>query len=333
MARTRAQRRRRTLLITLALVVTLIILVFARDVSRSAHGAMTARRSENRSFAALANALILQENAFDGRLYRLLSQGGTLGRDVFAARLYQLDEQLPGWATAADLLHQPRLSHDVNNELDLLTQERVEAYQTLLGDVAHDLQLPWSVKFSTTITNPAASLIETSKSWNVERFALRREPGTVRLDATSAESAQYVVTNGMHALRSTSLALVRAVDIAAVRVNPSPLPSPAGVLLLPPVTSVQIGVSVVNDSYDNQPITFTVQVTPLNHLGVAFSQRMTTTLGPLGAYAFVPKALTTAPSEQARIIVHVIGARAARGKLTTEIFRLEMSPSGNTAPS
>ncbi len=332
MARTRAQRRRRTLLISLALVVTLIVLVFARDVSRSAHGAITARRSENRSFGALANALILQENAFDGRLYLLLSQGGSLSRAVFAARLSQLDEQLPGWATAADQLRRPTLSHDVNNEFDLLTQERVETYQSLLGDVAHDLQLPWNVQYSATIVNPAISLIETSKSWNIDRFALRKEPGTVRLDATSAESAQYFAKNGASALQTTSLALVRAVDIAAVRVNPSPLPSKAGVLLLPPVTSLQLGVSVVNDSYDNQPITFSVQVIPLNHRGAAFSQRMTTTLGPLGAYAFVPKTLTTAPSEQARVILHVIGARAALGKLTTEIFRLEMSPSGNTAP-
>ena len=332
MARTRAQRRRRTLLISVALVVTLIVLVFARDVSRSAHGSITGRRSENRSFGALANSLILQENAFDGRLFRLLSEGGTLRREVFAARLAQLDEQLPNWATAADELRLPNLSHDVNNEFDLLTQERVASYQSLLGDVAHDLQLPWNVKYSVTITNPAVSLIETSESWNVDRFALRKEPGTVRLDATSAQSAQYFDKNGANALQSTSLALVRAVDIAAVRVNPSALPSKSGVLLLPPVTSVRMGVTVVNDSYDNQPITFTVQVTPLNNRGVAFSQRMTTTLGPMGAYAFVPKILTTAPSEQARVILHVIGARAAVGKLTTEIFRLEMSPSGNTAP-
>jgi hypothetical protein len=198
--------------------------------------------------------------------------------------------------------------------------------------VAHDLQLPWNVQYSATIVNPAVSLIETSKSWNMDRFALRKEPGTVRLDATSAETAQYFDKNGANALQSTSLALVRAVDIAAVRVNPSPLPSKSGVLLLPPVTSVQVGVTVVNDSYDNQPITFTVQVIPLNNRGASFSQRMTTTLGPMGAFAFVPKILTTVPSEQARIIFHVIGARAAVGKLTTETFRLEMSPSGNTAP-
>jgi hypothetical protein len=319
------------LLISLALVVTLLILVFARDVSRAGHGSITARRSENRSFGALANALILQENSFDGRLYQLLSQGGSLSRDVFAARLNQLDEQLPTWDTAATLLRRPVLSHDVNDELNLLTQERVEDYQALLGNVAHSLQLPWSAPVSTSIVNPATSLVATSKQWNIDRFALKREPGTVRLDATSAKSAQYFVKNGASALElSSSLALVRAVEIAAVRVSPSPLPSPAHELLLPPVTFVQLGVTVLNDSYDDQPITLTVQVIPLNNRGVRFSQRMTTTLGPLGAFAFVPKVVSTVPSEHAKVIFHVIGARAAVGKLTTEGFLLVMSPSGNT---
>jgi hypothetical protein len=95
---------------------------------------------------------------------------------------------------------------------------------------------------------------------------------------------------------------------------------------------VQIGVTVVNDSYDDQPVTLTVQVILLNHLGQALSQRMSATLGPMGAYAFVPRILTTAASERAKVQIHVIGARAPLGKSTTEDFLLEMSPSGNTVP-
>jgi len=96
------------------------------------------------------------------------------------------------------------------------------------------------------------------------------------------------------------------------------------------VTSVQLGVSVLNASYDTQPVTITIHVTPLNHLGVAYSSRMSTTLGPLGAFAFVPKVLTTAASENASVVIRVSGARAAVGKVTVEHYRLEMSPSGNT---
>jgi hypothetical protein len=332
-ARTRAQRRRHTLFITLALAVTLLVLLFARDVSRSAHGAAGPRRSENLSFAALANSLLTQQNQFDGRLQSLLDQGVTLRRVVFAARLYQLSDQLSSWDVAGDLLRRPSLSHNVNATLDTLTDERVAAYQTLLGEVARTLALPWSTRPLEPVTNAAATLLETSASWNTDRFALRKEPGHVRLDAMSASSAKYFADHGVSLLtRSPSLALVRAVSIDAVRVTPAALPAQPNVMLLPPVKSVQLGVSVLNASYDDQPITVTINVTPLNHRGVAFSSRMSTTLGPLGAFAFVPKALTTAPSEQANVVIRVSGARAAVGKTTVERYRLRMSPSGNTKP-
>jgi len=317
----------------LALAVTLLVLLFARDVSRSAHGAVAPRRSENLSFAALANSLLTQQNQFDGRLQSLLDQGPTLGRVVFAARLYQLNDQLLSWSVSGDLLRRPTLSHDVNDALGTLTDERVAAYQTLLGDVARTLELPWSTRPLKPVGNPAATLLATSRSWNLERFALRKEPGHVRLDAMSALSATYFAEHGVSLLtRSPSLALVRAVSIDAVRVTPAPLPAPADVMLLPPVKSVQLGVSVLNASYDDQPVTVTIHVTPLNHRGLAFSSRMSATLGPLGAFAFVPGPLTTAPSEQANVVIRVLGARAAVGKVTVERYRLRMSPSGNTKP-
>jgi hypothetical protein len=319
------------LFITLALAVTLLVLLFARDVSRSAHGAVAPRRSENLSFAALANSLLTEENQFDGRLQSLLDQGVTLGRVVFAARLYQLNDQLGSWESAGDLLRRPALSHEVNATLDTLTDERVAAYQTLLGEVARTLALPWSTRPLEPVTNAAATLLETSTSWNTDRYALRKEPGHVRLDAMSVSSAKYFADHGVSLLtRSTSLALVRAVSIDAVRVTPAALPAQADEMLLPPVKSVQLGVSVLNASYDDQPVTVTIVVTPLNHRGAAFSSRMSATLGPLGAFAFVPKALTTAPSEQANVVIRVFGARAAVGKTTVERYRLRMSPSGNT---
>lgn len=331
MARTRAQRRRHTLLITLALAITLIVLVFARDVSRSAHGSGGPRASEDTSFAALANSLLIQENQFDGRLATLLNQGTTLRRVVFAARLYQLNDQLSNWSVAGDLLRHPALAHNVNETIGTLTEERVAAYQSLLGDVARALDLPWTTTPLVRVADPAATLVATSERWNVDRYALRKEPGHVHLDATSASSARYFGAHGVSLLtQSPSLALVRAISIDAVRVSPAALPSATGVMLLPPVTSVQLGVSVLNASYDTQPVTITIHVTPLNHLGVAYSSRMSATLGPLGAFAFVPKVLTTAASERASVVIRVSGARAAVGTVTVEHYRLEMSPSGNS---
>ncbi len=317
-----------------ALAVTLIVLVFARDVTRAAHGAITARRSENRSFAALANSLVTRENSFDGRLARLLEGGGGLSRPVFAARLDQLDHELASWTTAAELVRRPLLAHDINDTLDELTQQRVAAYATLLDQVARALSLPWGAAPASPVTDPAAVLTSTSETWNRDRFALAKEPGRVTLDATSARSAVDVAAHGFGALEhAPSLVLVRAISIAAVRVAPAPLPAPAGVLLLPPVGTVRVGVSVLNASYDVQPVRLVVRVTPLNGRGSPSTQTFTATLGPLQAFAFSLAPLRTLASEQARLVITVAGARAAVGKVTAETFRLEMSPSGNPAPA
>jgi hypothetical protein len=318
-------------LISLLVIITLMVLVFARDVSRSAHGAITERRSENRSFAALTNGLIVQENQFDARLDRLLSQGDALRRTTFAARLYQLNDELGGWVTDADLLRDPVLSHHINQTLYELTTERVAAYQALLGEIARALTLPWNTTPIETVVDPAATLVNTSKQWNLARFALAKEPGRVHLDATTAHGATYFKQRGTYALSSSrSLELVRAIAIVAVHVTPAPLPASPGVLLLPPVSVVGLGISVLNVSYDEQPITLSIRVTPTNHRGQPFFERMRVTLGPLEAYAFVPDDLATAASERAGVIITVAGARAAVGKVTTEHYRLEMSPSGNT---
>lgn len=317
--------------ITLALAITLIVLVFARDVSRAAHGAANPQRSENRSFAALANTLVTSENSFNGRLERLLSQGSTLSRPVFAARLNQLDQELSNWVTSGEQLRRPGLDHRVNETLYKITLTRVAAYQRLLGIVAQTLGLPWRTVPIDTVTDPVATLEATDRQWSVQRFALAKEPGRVHLDMTNSSSASYYAAHGLTALTaSPSLALVRAVSIAAVHVTPAPLPAAPGVLLLPPVGLVMMGVSVVNASYDEQPVTLTIHVTPLNNRGTAFAQTMRTTLGPLGAFAFVPGAIHTAASERARIVVTVTGARAASGKVTTETFQLQMSPSGTS---
>jgi hypothetical protein len=319
------------LLITLALAVTLIVLLFARDVSRAAHGAANPRSSENQSFGALANTLLDKENNFDGRLDLLLSEGSTLSRPVFASRLNELDDELPGWSTAADQLRRPALKHNVSEALYEITQTRVDAYETMLSDVAKALALPWSTSTSDEVTNPTTTLVTTSQQWNIDRFALVKEPGLVHLDKMSSKSAGYYATSGLSTLEhSSTLRLVRAISIAAVRVSPAPLPARTGVMLLPPVTSVQMGVSVVNASYDNQPVTLTIRVTPLNKRGASFEQTLTTTLGPLQAYAFVPMSFRTAASEIARVTLTLSGAPAAVGKVTSETYRLEMSPSGNS---
>lgn len=320
----------------IALAVTLVILVFARDVARSAHGAITSQRSENRSFAGLANALVGQENNFDVRLARLLRSGSTLTRPVFDARLNQLDQQLTYWSTTADLLRRPKLAQDVNDQIADLTDTRVDDYEAIIARIARSLALPAPSPSvgNETLAGPAQSLMATGLAWNKDRFALRHEPGQVRLDELTLSSAKLFAESGVANLTaSSSLAVVRGIGIAAVSVVPAPLPARKGVLLLPPVTQIKIGVSVVNTGFVEQEVTLQVTMKPSN--GPLPEQRRTyhVVLAPLQSYAFVHQEIDVVPSERAVLDLRISGASASANLTRSKRYRVELSPPGALPPS
>jgi hypothetical protein len=317
----------------IALAVTLVVLVFARDISRAAHGAITAQRSEDRSFAGLANALVVQENNFDLRLTRLLQNGSTFSRPEFDARLLQLDQQLPTWTSAADLLRRPKLAHDINNEIADLTEVRVDDYQAIITRVTRSLTLPTPTldADATRSGDPAQALVATATTWNSDRSALRHEPGGVRLDALTDSSATLFATSGVTNLTaSTSLAVVRGIGITAVSVVPAPLPARKGVLLLPPVTKVKLGVSVMNSGFVEQEVTLEVSMTPSNGPLPAVHQTFHVELAPLQSYAFVPLGIHVVPSERATLDIRISGAAASANLTRSRSYRVEMSPSGHS---
>lgn len=277
----------------------------------------------------MVSLLATQENSFDAKLQYLLSHGQTLTRPVFAARLTQLSDQLSGWSSMAQLLRRPVLAHHVNDVVGTLTEQRVDDYATLLSDLAHQLQIPWVTPVvSQVVTNPAASLVATVQQWDVARWSLTREPGRVTLPELSMGAAKYYVVRGIGSLTSSpSLAVVRGIGIVAVEVTPSPLPAPTGVLVLPPVNSVQLGISVQNSGFVDQPVTLTVTLVPRS--GPTQRQVDRVVIGPLDSYAFVPASLSTAPSERATLTISVSGAPAGPLLSTSRTYTLQMSPSGN----
>jgi hypothetical protein len=337
-ARTRAQRRRQSLWLSVAVVASLIALLFARDVNRGAHNSSSPRRSENRSFGVLASTLITQENNFDVRFRYLLTNGQTLSRQVFSARLTQLADQLVMWPTEAAQLRQPKLAHNVNVVLNQVTEQRFDDYQAIVTDVDESMRLPsgtlpWPTSTLGVVdTNTAqASLFSTSQEWATRRFSLAREPGHVKLSATTNGVALMHLSAALQVLRnSPTLVATRGVGIVAVSVTPAPLPAAVGELLLPPASSVHLGISVLNGSYIDQPISMTVTLIPQNGRGLRQSQIMNTVLGPLQSFAFVPKLLQTQASERATLIIKVAGAPSAANMTRSRIYRVVMSPSGST---
>jgi len=318
-------------LLLLALAATLVVLLFANDITKSAHSAADLRRSENRSFGALANDLLTQENLLDQRLTYLLMNGQTLSRPVFAARLHQVAQLLPLVAEESVLVRRPVLAHNVNAVLSQLTEQRVDDYQVLLDTVARSLSLPWKVLNTTTLTTPVAqaSLVSTGAQWATARRSLVREPGRVRLIADATSMSTMDLTSQLAILANApSLSLQRGIGIAAVSVDPAPLPAPRGTLILPPVTSIHLGVSVSNAAYVSQAVALTVTLTPANPRRPRQIQRLVATLGPLQSFAFVPTRLATAVSEQATLTISISGAPAGANMTRVRTYHVVMSPSG-----
>jgi hypothetical protein len=330
-ARTRAQRRRSNILLTLALVATLLVLVFARDVARSAHGSLSIRLSENRSFAKLANALVTSENLVDQRLGYLLQHGATLSRGVLDARLHQIADQLPALAVGADLLRHPPITRDVNTVLVQLTEQRVDDYQTILAAASSTLALSAIAPGPAGLTpsEAQASLVATDQLWARARSWLASEPGHVTIDATTTSPGVAGATTAIAALSSApSLAVTRGVGITAVAVTPSPLPAPIGQLILPPVSSIHLGVTVTNAAYVTQPVVLDVTLTPTNSLGTAFHQRMSVILGPTRSYAFVTRLLPSVAGERATLRLTLSGAPAGAQMSRTRSYQVVLSPAG-----
>ena len=317
------------MILVVALVVTTLVVVFARDVSRAAHEATSPRRSENRSFSVLANRLVGLENNADFHLAYLLSHGEGLSRPVFAARLEQINQQLGPLLSDAGLLHRPLLAHQVQREIITLTAQRVAFDDAIIDATTTALSLPSA---SATTAPPPASLqvplAAAIARWNYKRFSLIREPGGVSLAAATSPFAHLALAPVLLALTSApTLTLTRAVSISAVAVTPTPLPAPVGHIVILPVTSIHVGVAVTNAAYCTQPVTVTV--TFISSSGATQRRVMRADIGPDASFAFDATSLTTYPSEKATLRVVVNGALASAKGTLEKVYAVALAPSGN----
>jgi hypothetical protein len=193
------------------------------------------------------------------------------------------------------------------------------------------LPTPLPVFSGTPTPDPASSLYNTALSWNKERFGLRHDPGTVRLDALQRSSAKLFMTYGVTILKSSpSLTVVREIGIAAVSVVPAPLPARHGVLLLPPVTKIKLGVSVVNAEFVTQRVTLEITMSPSNGPLPAQRQTFHIRLAPLQSYAFAPRDIAVVPSERATLDIRITGAQGGLNLPRSKRYRVELSPAGHS---
>lgn len=312
MVSSRTRRRRRSIALTLGAVLTLLIIIFAHDVTRAAHDAVSVRKSEDTSFAALANALVVQENLFDVQLNATLDQSSeTRGQLLVALTSYR--QQLTQWANEAALLPGPHLSGAVDTKLSIQTLQRVAAYRSLLATVATTLSLPWS---STPSMNPGeaqATLRSSADTWGSERHVLASGPAKVTMLALTKSVASTNFSTVSSALASDPLlTLVRNFSVAAVEVQPAPLPSATGVLNLPPATAVDVTVAVDNRAVDNQALTLSVTLT--SSTGRSQTSLQSQLAGPTADVGFATSNFIIYPGERGQLRIQVTGGGVMRSK-------------------
>ncbi len=315
-----------------ALAVTVVAVGFAADVARAAHGARSVRRSENRSFGQLVNTLVARENAFDGHLAYLLEHGGSLTRVVFTARLSQLAAALPSWAEEATLLRRPIIAHQLNVVIAQVTEERADDATTVLDAVAGALHLPW-VALSTpggTLAAAQAGLRATAATWSRARYGLVHEPGLVHLGALTTLVANLALPTTLATLAaSPSLQLHRSAGISALEVTPTPLPAPAGELLLLAAPSTSLAATVTNAADTYQPVALTATIA--NAAGTLIHVvHEHATLGPLSSIGFSLGTYFLAPGSRGTLVLTLSGVPAGGRWPTLRRYRLVVAPSGTS---
>jgi hypothetical protein len=297
-------------IITIAVVVTIVVVVFARDIQHQAHRSNAERTSLNRNFRALSDSIINDENAWGAAASQVVATGANMTRSQLATNLDQLRRGGTQLDQRVSLLESPSLAHDVQATLIAVTRQRVSAIDHLIGAISAPLQLPHAGPASSPDA-VAHAIGRSNDLWKVARFSLVREPGRVVLSASSLSLATDPLAAEVAALvAAPSLAPVRSLTIAAVSVSPAPLPAPAGIIHLVPTSSLVVGVTARNGEYVDQPLTITVVVRPVNGVGRYESRSFQAVAGPNASVATVMAAIPVSPSERADLVVRVVGAGA-----------------------
>jgi len=307
------------------------VLIFARDVSRSAHSDPRAVRSENLSFGALSAVIIGEENTIDSSLTALLVRGAQFNRAQLSAQMTTLYDTVRVLPAQASQLRNPVLHADVNDKLATFCQARARAYGAVLRNVATTLSLPWPTGPTMSQRQATIVLRTTTGQWNALTSVLAHEPGHVTLtpfsDFTGLLDVQAL---SEQMVRTPSLQLARSLAIAAVSVSPAPFPSPPGTLEIVGTSPLVIGVSVLNGSFADQPATVTA--TLVSSTGLTTTRRASATLGPRRAFAFSNLTFTPLSGERATLRIVVTGAPPTPHHTTVRTYRVNVAP-GFTIPA
>jgi hypothetical protein len=306
-ARSRSKRRRQNFWVAVALASTLALVTLAHDVNRLSAQTNANRTSIDKSFAALATTVVVDENHFGSSVAQLLATGSAMSRADFGAQLSSLLADGQSLDQRVAIFAHPVVANGVQDRLIDVVTQRVSASSALLSQVAQNLQLPVTTSPLMSLNAIGRKFRGADAEWARAQREFRNQPGHHRLPPSVFALSSAPLSAQIAVLTSApTLQVLRSLSIDAVSVSPAPLPSPHGRWLILPSTSALVGVVVHNQQYVNQNFVLHLQISPANQPVQTMNVRAT--VGPYASYATQFSGLTFSAGEHATVKIWLTGA-------------------------
>jgi hypothetical protein len=295
-----------------AVAVLLATTLLARDVVRAAHGTRGNAVSIARTFAALANASEASWLDLAQSTSLLLAAGPSLTPQQAVGQWARLRRARADLAAAGATLGSPAIGANLQRQFDRVLQLRLAAWDDIDRTVSATLW--WRL-----VTGASSSVLRTDE-WRFARAdtlwrQLDHRLRSLGLGAWLRTGSTALATGNLVAAVQTtttapSLQPRGGVAFATLSVNPQPLPTAGGDLVLLPVTSVALGIAVTNSLWVSQ--TAIVDVTLRSANGPSFHQSATLVIAPVGAAALQIPAVAMKSNERGVLTVRITAPHLGR---------------------
>jgi hypothetical protein len=311
---------------TMALVVTVGVLVMGRDVLRAARTESQVHDQADATFVALANAITQQENLVAAQWAHIIATPPP-GRAGLYARLVSEVAQAQAVANQVVPLESVRGGSRVSAEFAHLVQARTVAFKSLADDVAAALGVPPPANLArpAPVAQAVATLQATSAQWATLVAVCEQDPRSAPLTyfvqppAISRAGAVAALVQG------GSATVQRAIALRAVAIAPVPFPSAHQRIEFVPVTSFSVTISVVNLAFSSQPVTVVGTLTyPSGRVETRSSAGVIT---PGGDLALAPLRFAVAPGDRAMLHIAISGGPIAAGTSGVRTYQVVVAPS------
>ena len=313
-------------------VVAVIVILAIGAVAQIGPASGPDRRTVDRSFAVLANAVAAQSNLSGAALNDLLTRGPGLSRTTFFSDLSSLgadtgrdDRQFAALTPpdpagvavrqcGATMVDRQRAATEVGDALERLLGGR----QGLGGGN--------EAEAASALGRAGSVLTTADASWAACRRTLRRSPGSARLQASTWLSDPGLWTAGSLGpfvaalVSSTSLAPVHRLSLLALSTDPAWVPGRSGVSVVPPTSALRVRVVLADVGNVDEPgVVISVSAVPQGTARVPPSVRVRAALDAGDSLALSAPPLRVGPGRSYVLQITATGPGGATASVTVSV--------------